>query len=102
MRLSFYLDKTADRPFFSIEIKDPESTRKRLLKISFALMGTWILLMWIDRIWNWSVPMYVSFPFVLVATGMWYFIAHMDEECRREKAKAKHTQQTVEARTHEQ
>lgn len=101
MHLRFFLDKTAERSLFSIEVKDPEFTRKRVLKVSFALMGFWMLCMWINVFWGRLVPMYVSFPFAFVAAAMWYFVALIDDERRREKAEAEYAQLTAEAHPHE-
>lgn len=102
MHLKFFLDKAAERPLFSIEVKDPEFTRKRVLKASFALMGVWMLCMWINIFWDRLVPMYVSFPFAFVGAAMWGFVALIEDERRREKAEAEYARIAAEARPHEQ
>lgn len=102
MRLSFYLDKTAERSLFSIKIADPVTLRRRLVFVSIPLMSVFVISGLINIFVERAVPHYVSFPFGFVAAVLWYFIAMIDEESRREKATAVYERQTAEARPHEQ
>lgn len=102
MRLSFYLDKTAERPFFSIKIADPVALRRRLIFVSMPLMSVFVVSGLINMLIENTVPLRVNLPFGLVAGVLWYFIALIDEESRREKAEAEYERQVVEALPHEQ
>ena len=102
MRLSFYLDKTAEQPFFSIKIADPVTLRRRLMFVSLPLMSVFVISGLINIFVQRAVPHYVSFPFGFVAAVLWYFIATIDVESRREKLEAEHERQTIEGLPHEQ
>ncbi len=102
MQLSFYLNKTADRPFFSIKIADPMTLRRRLVFVSIPLMSVFVISGLINMLIERAVPHYVSFPFGFVAAVLWYFIAMIDVESRREKLEAEYERQPTEACPHEQ
>lgn len=102
MQLSFYLNKTAEQPFFFIKIADPVTLRRRLVFVSLPLMSVFVISCLINLFVSHAVPLYVSYPFGFVAGVLWYFIAMIDVESRREKLEAEHERQTIEACPHEQ
>ncbi len=89
MRLEFFLDKTAPRPLLSIEIADPVTVRRRLVKASVAAMLLWLLIMQINFFTDGHVPLLlIGLPFVFGSVALYLVVIKIDETARAEEARS--------------
>lgn len=88
MRLEFFLDKTAPRPLLSIEIADPVTLRRRLVKASVVALLLWVVIMQISFFTDGRVPLLIGLPFVFGFGAFYWVVIKIDETARAEEAKS--------------
>lgn len=87
MRLSFYLDKTAERPLFSFELADPVTTRWRLVKAAVGSLFMWLIIMWVNYFTDGLVPPVIGLLLIASFGALMSVVIKIDETARAEKAR---------------